>query len=179
MQSCNCLAEIIPLGPNSHRGSSSLPEGFHFRSAYANLKWSAFRKPKRELSEPGRLSPPIWPCTTRGFPCLACRQASGGLLPHLFTLTCESAFRRRLAGFPAQCHRARFRRRYFLCGTFREPQLSPRLPWRYQARRPWVPDFAAGNLGVRTFLPVRLSSDPAITRLTRCFEYTLSSPGVG
>jgi hypothetical protein len=38
------------------------------------------------LSEPGRLSPPIWPCTTRGFPCLRCCHRSGGLLPHLFTL---------------------------------------------------------------------------------------------
>src|SRR5206468_7186708 len=44
--------------------------------------------PQKELSliEPGRLSPPIWPCTTRGFPCLPCRHGSGGLLPHLFTL---------------------------------------------------------------------------------------------
>jgi len=41
---------------------------------------------ERELDEPGRLSPPIWPCTTRGFPCLVCCHTSGGLLPHLFTL---------------------------------------------------------------------------------------------
>jgi len=41
---------------------------------------------ERLLIEPGRLSPPIWPCTTRGFPCLRCRHRSGGLLPHLFTL---------------------------------------------------------------------------------------------
>jgi hypothetical protein len=41
---------------------------------------------ERLLSEPGRLSPPIWPCTTRGFPCPRCRHRSGGLLPHLFTL---------------------------------------------------------------------------------------------
>jgi hypothetical protein len=38
------------------------------------------------LIEPGRLSPPIWPCTTRGFPCPRCCHRSGGLLPHLFTL---------------------------------------------------------------------------------------------
>ncbi len=44
--------------------------------------------PRKELSliEPGRLSPPIWPCTTRGFPCPRCYHQSGGLLPHLFTL---------------------------------------------------------------------------------------------
>ena len=41
---------------------------------------------ERWLIEPGRLSPPIWPCTTRGFPCLRCCHRSGGLLPHLFTL---------------------------------------------------------------------------------------------
>src|SRR5258706_3467820 len=58
-------AAIIPLVPASLPGSSSLPEG---------------------SIEPGRLSPPIWPCTTRGFPCLRCRHRSGGLLPHLFTL---------------------------------------------------------------------------------------------
>src|SRR5262249_60707950 len=56
------------------------------------------------LGEPGRLSPPIWPCTTQGFPSLACCQTSGGLLLHLFTLTSKSAFLRRLAGFPAARH---------------------------------------------------------------------------
>ena len=72
-------AAIIPLGHDSHRDSSSLPEGFPPR-------WLA--PPQKELSlvEPGRLSPPIWPCTTRGFPCLPCHHRSGGLLPHLFTL---------------------------------------------------------------------------------------------
>src|SRR5260370_22389009 len=58
-------AAIIPLGPDSHRDSSSLPEG---------------------SNEPGRLFPPIWPCTTRGFPCPWCHHQGGGLLPHLFTL---------------------------------------------------------------------------------------------
>jgi hypothetical protein len=77
-------AAIIPLGHDSHRDSSSLPEG-------SRLRWLA--PPQKELSliEPGRLSPPIWPCTTRGFPCLRCHHRSGGLLPHLFTLAkrCE------------------------------------------------------------------------------------------
>jgi len=58
---------IIPLGRDSHHGSSSLPEG---------CSLLAQREPSlaRTLDEPGRLSPPIWPCTTRGFPCLACCQ---------------------------------------------------------------------------------------------------------
>jgi len=59
-------AAIIPLGPDSHLDSSSLPEG---------------------RSEPGRLSPPIWPCTTRGLPCHPDCSGCGGLLPHRFTLT--------------------------------------------------------------------------------------------
>src|SRR5260370_8467883 len=51
-------------------------------------KWrpQSGRLHERSLFEPGRLSPPIWPCTTRGFPCLRCHHRSGGLLPHLFTL---------------------------------------------------------------------------------------------
>src|SRR6266404_6758775 len=44
------------------------------------------------LGEPGRLSPPIWPCTTRGFPCPRCCHRSGGLLPHLFTLAKRISF---------------------------------------------------------------------------------------
>ena len=36
---------------------------------------------------PDQPSPPIWPCTARGLPCLERRRPSGGLLPHLFTLT--------------------------------------------------------------------------------------------
>ena len=39
------------------------------------------------MNGPGQPSPPIWPCTTRGLPCLPCCHGSGGLLPHRFTLT--------------------------------------------------------------------------------------------
>jgi len=35
---------------------------------------------------PGQPSPPIWPCSTRGFPCPRHCWRGGGLLPHLFTL---------------------------------------------------------------------------------------------
>ena len=34
---------------------------------------------------------PIWPCTRWGFPCLRACARSGGLLPHLFTLTAGRA----------------------------------------------------------------------------------------
>ena len=37
-----------------------------------------------ERAAPGS---PIWPCTRWGFPCLEAHTSSGGLLPHLFTLT--------------------------------------------------------------------------------------------
>src|SRR5712692_1209787 len=53
-----------------------------------SLEWrpQSGRLHERLLIEPGRLSPPIWPCTTRGFPCPRCCHQGGGLLPHLFTL---------------------------------------------------------------------------------------------
>jgi hypothetical protein len=57
------------------------------------------------LNEPGRLSPPIWSCTTRGFPCSRCYHQDGGLLPHLFTLACGRAIRHP-EGFPPGYHRA-------------------------------------------------------------------------
>jgi hypothetical protein len=38
-------------------------------------------------NELGQLSPPIWPCTTRGLPCRPDCSGRGGLLPHRFTLT--------------------------------------------------------------------------------------------
>ena len=84
---------IIPLGRSSRCDSSSLPEGCSQRWLAPSSRERALCSGRREavdcasaLSEPGRLSPPIWPCTTRGFPCLRCCHRSGGLLPHLFTL---------------------------------------------------------------------------------------------
>jgi hypothetical protein len=53
------------------------------------------------------------------------------------------ANRRRLAGLPASCHRAAPSGGLSFCGTIREQQrkLSPvlPLPWRYQARCPFLP----------------------------------------
>jgi hypothetical protein len=112
-------AAIIPLGHASRRDSSSLPEGFQStmtcvivngaRSlaetlthragpalpSYLALHHAGFSVPP--MLPPGRwaLTPPFHPCQT------------------------TRAFRRRLAGFPARCHRAALRRRYILCGTFR------------------------------------------------------------
>ncbi len=82
---------------------------------------------------------PIWPCTRRGFPCLADYSASGELLPRLFTLA--SLLR---AG------------RSVFCGTVRGSAcaLSPRVscngagaPAGYAASRPLV--FGLSSSGPR------------------------------
>lgn len=46
---------------------------------------SRLKRPTRGLS--GRLRPPIWSCSTWGFPCLYRHRHSGALLPHRFALT--------------------------------------------------------------------------------------------
>jgi hypothetical protein len=46
-------------------------------------------RPKAGLKRAASRSP-IWPCTRWGFPCLRACAWSGGLLPHLFTLTGDS-----------------------------------------------------------------------------------------
>jgi hypothetical protein len=53
------------------------------------------------------------------------------------------ANRRRLAGLPANCHRAAHSGGLSFCGTIRKQQrklsLALPLPWRYQARCPFLP----------------------------------------
>jgi hypothetical protein len=98
------ILAIIPLGHGSRRDSSSLPEGCSLRrlaclwQAAPSQSERAFRSSRplsRLTAQTGSasragLSPPIWPCTTRGFPRLRCHHRSGGLLPHLFTLAQRS-----------------------------------------------------------------------------------------
>jgi hypothetical protein len=74
---------------------------------------------------PGQPSPPIWPCSTRGFPSLARCRASGGLLPHLFTLTKraqpEEAGPRSYLEPAAEVFA---HRRFIFCGTFRSREAG-------------------------------------------------------
>jgi hypothetical protein len=163
-------AAIIPLGAESLRRSSSLPEGRNgallrvrrIRAgpalpSYLALLHAGFSVPRMSPSERWALTPPFHPCqmrsTERGEPEVlpgACRRGAndtGGLS---------------------------------FCGTFRSRVPCRELalaecmqgsaPWRYQARCPAV----AGSCefttaGVRTFLPcVPLArGEPAITRLIR------------
>ena len=81
---------------------------------------------------------PVLSSTTRGLPCLLGYPWSGGLLPHLFTLT-----PRRGAG------------RYFFCCTFHPARLAPRRP-----------SFSRGALpcGVRTFLKAFAGTNQRLPR---------------
>ena len=88
--------------------------------SYLALHHAGFSVPLVSPRERWALTPPFHPCQTM------------------------RALRRRLAGFPARCHRAALRRRSILCGTFRGassgtgiPASPPGFaPWRYQARCP-------------------------------------------
>jgi len=80
-------ATIIPLGHTSRCGSSNLPEGSR-SDQLALIATEGVPLRKRSLTGPGQPSPPIWSCTTRGLPCRRHYWHRGGLLPHLFTLTC-------------------------------------------------------------------------------------------
>lgn len=108
----------------------------------------------RTFGGPGQPYPPIWPCSTRGLPCLRCCHRSGGLLLHRFTLACaalEQARKRFCLQPAAECN---LHRRFAFCGTFRGRILANPTPWRYQARRPSVPkrrspDFPPARIALR------------------------------
>jgi hypothetical protein len=72
--------------PGLAAGIQQPTRGFILPGSLRHRKGSAFAFAKA-LSEPGQLSPPIWSCTMRGLPCPRHYCRSGGLLPHLFTLT--------------------------------------------------------------------------------------------
>ena len=101
----------------------------------------------------------------------------------------RNQLRRRLAGFPARCHRAPFHRRFIFCGTFREPRrthdvrcgppgvtrrvypeacgrrVAPSSANLVPARAEWCPDFPPVYLRRRKE-PKGLPSDPQHPRQT-------------
>ena len=99
------------------------------------------------LSEPGQLSPPIWSCTARGLPCLRHCCRSGGLLPHLFTLTCAAFHwkmsRRFSSGLsPGYAPPAVYSLWHFPWGShFWPPPLALPGALPYSALAKWCPDF--------------------------------------
>ena len=166
-------AAIIPLGRDSRRGSSSLPEDSPRAIAAALLPKRFARAPNslsrnRVTSRAGSL--PLFGLAPRGV-FRASRIAAGavGSYPTFSPLPAITAGNlRRGEGFPSALPPMRHdnHRRSIFCGTFREcvAQARGANPWRYQAR---CPD------GVRTFLPpaanaagrsLRHNSQPAITR---------------
>jgi hypothetical protein len=134
----------------------------------ALLRRKRFPLSRITLGEPGRLSPPIWPCTTRGFPCLRCCHRSGGLLPHLFTLTKRNMHFEDVPQVYLRDASVLLRRRSIFCGTFRErsrcrrskPSPPEPLPRRYLARRPYSsPALASLRRRCPDFPPAQPSYD--------------------
>ena len=115
----NGVATIIPLVPASRPGSSDLPEGPSYRAACGAAGSSLFRA--RSASRAS--SPLLFGLAPRGV-CLASAIADGavGSYPTFSPLPSSRSIRRHLEGFPPSYHRDALRRRYFLCGTFREQQ---------------------------------------------------------
>jgi hypothetical protein len=114
------------------------------------------RPAKRDLERAAPGSP-IWPCTRWGLPCLRACAWSGGLLPHLFTLTAPSP-QRSDSG------------QTILCGTFRRDASRRHLPRVSHS----TPTEAGGSKlrgiapgGVRTFLLPRIASEKAILHPSR------------
>ena len=80
----------------------------------------------RCLDRGGRLSPHIWPCSSRGLPCRSCHHERGGLLPHRFTLATR-------------------RWRSLFCGTVRHGKLALSVPRRYLAACPLEPGLSSNR----------------------------------
>jgi len=105
------------VGPLAWSGRSFLSEHGHPCSLAAY---------PRCLDRGGRLSPHIWPCSSRGLPCRSCHHERGGLLPHRFTL-------------------ATLKWRSILCGTVRRVQLTPPAPRGYLAACPLEPGLSSNK----------------------------------
>ena len=89
---------------------------------------------------------PIWPCTRWGFPCLVDYSSSGGLLPHLFTLT------RFQISWAVRSPKNSGTGRYIFCGTLRRDASRHHLP-RVSPPHLLMELRGIAPCGVRTFLP--------------------------
>ena len=104
-------AAIIPLGPGSHRDSSSLPEGFRFTRLAPRKMECAPLQERRSMSRAS--SPLLFGLAPRGvFRALAIANEAVGSYPTFSPLPNDASSVRRHAGFPAGCHRAALRRRF-------------------------------------------------------------------
>ena len=119
------------------------------RSAVRNL----------ERAAPGS---PIWPCTRWGFPCLRACAWSGGLLPHLFTLTPPSLPRPWRSKFLW----------HFPSGRLTAPPPACISPPAFLRRPGQLRGIAP--FGVRTFLLPRIAPGKAILRPSKI---TANIPG--
>jgi len=184
MRSCNRAAAIIPLGRDSHHGSSSLPEVSIVAACAATTGVRL-----GGLIEPGRLSPPI---------CLAPRGVSvprlspneRWALTHRFTLT-RNQLSRTSCRFPARCHRLHSTGGLFSVAlsvnrTARMTCAAAPLTLSGALPNPKPTKWTAGrrfptlrrNLGVRTFL--RLPRGPQDRRVALRYPRSLAnqrSPG--
>ena len=130
------LSSPNPFGGENHLSQQPVPGT---RSALRNL----------ERAAPGS---PIWPCTRWGFPCLRACAWSGGLLPHLFTLTPASLPRPGRSKFLRHFPSGRLTASPPACIS---PPAFLRRPGQLRGIAPF---------GVRTFLLPRIAPGKAILR---------------
>ena len=118
--------------------------------------------------------------------------AAVGSYPTFSPLPSLRSIERHPEGFPPGYHRDTLRRRYILCGTFRDAILANRIPWRYQARCPilflrlaaetayrtyrWCPDFPPAQPLAQP--GQRSSSSPANLIIPSATRYTLAFSSV-
>ena len=157
------LAAIIPLGRDSHHGSSSLPEGGlrnglrRREGSASSLKNAAQRAGPAlpsylALHHAGFSLPPVspperWALTPPFHPCQTCEPFVGAAQVSL-----------------RDCHRAALRRRSVFCGTFRDAVVAPGLSPAFQLR----------PLALPGALPI---SSPALLSLRRwCPDFPPAQP---
>ena len=167
MRQTRC-AMIIPLGPESLRDSSSLPEGRSNPLLRANCIRAGPALPSylallhAGFSVPRMLPSGRWALTPPFHPYQMMPTETGG--PVVSRWPAAEVFASPAVSFSVALSVA--------APSFYNEGATP---WRYQARRPAAADSCELTAaGVRTFLPSTslARSEPAIIRLTRWFYYT-------